>query len=172
MKTTSLKAARLCASAFVAIGLGASAARAGDPGVTPTSVTIGQTVPLSGPVSAYATFSRATSAYFDMVNAQGGIAGRKINLLSVDDSFSPPKTVDNPGNSSGSGRGTRTGRSSGRASKRGWLIWSPQWRKEHRSWCSFVEIRLTWRCSGPRTAPAVFRISTVQRAAGSAELGR
>ena len=94
MNTTSLKATRLCASVILALGLCASAARADDPGVTPTSVTIGQTVPLSGPVSAYATFSRATLAYFDMINAQGGIAGRKINLLSVDDSFSPPKTVE------------------------------------------------------------------------------
>ncbi len=94
MKSTSLKAARLCASVIFTLGLSASFARADDPGVTATGVTIGQTVPLSGPVSAYATFSRATLAYFEMINAQGGIAGRKINLLSVDDSFSPPKTVE------------------------------------------------------------------------------
>ena len=74
MLAMSLKAARLCASVAVALGVGAATARADDPGVTPTSVTIGQTVPLSGPVSAYATFSRATLAYFDMINAQGGIA--------------------------------------------------------------------------------------------------
>ncbi len=94
MIATSLKAARLCASIVLALGAGASAARADDPGVTATSVTIGQTIPLSGPVSSYSTFSRASLAYYDMINAQGGIAGRKINLLSVDDSFSPPKTVE------------------------------------------------------------------------------
>lgn len=94
MIATSLKAARLCASIVLALGAGASAARADDPGVTATSVRIGQTIPLSGPVSSYSTFSRASLAYYDMINAQGGIAGRKINLLSVDDSFSPPKTVE------------------------------------------------------------------------------
>ena len=60
MNTPSLKAARLFASAVLAFGLGASVARADDPGVTSTSVTIGQTAPLSGPVSAYSTFSRAS----------------------------------------------------------------------------------------------------------------
>ncbi|MDE2361325.1 MAG: ABC transporter substrate-binding protein [Hyphomicrobiales bacterium] len=62
--------------------------------MTPTSVKIGQTIPLSGPVSAYATFSRASLAFYDMINQNGGIGGRKIELLSVDDSFSPPKTVE------------------------------------------------------------------------------
>ena len=94
MIATSLKAARLCAPMLVGLALGAPVAHAQDPGVAATSVTIGQTIPLSGPVSSYSTFSRASLAYYDMVNAQGGIAGRKINLLSVDDSFSPPKTVE------------------------------------------------------------------------------
>jgi len=63
-------------------------------GVTDTEITLGQTVPLSGPVSAYATFSRASLAYFAMVNDRGGINGRKVTLISVDDGFSPPKTVE------------------------------------------------------------------------------
>ena len=67
---------------------------AADPGVTPTSVKIGQTVPLSGPVSAYSTFGKTSAAFYRMINDQGGIAGRKIELLSVDDAFSPPKTVE------------------------------------------------------------------------------
>lgn len=70
------------------------AAWAADPGVTPSSVKIGQTVPLSGPVSAYSTFSKTSVAFYQMINDQGGIAGRKIDLLSVDDAFSPPKTVE------------------------------------------------------------------------------
>ena len=69
-------------------------ARAADPGVTPTGLKIGQTVPLSGPVSVYATFSRASLAFYEMINDGGGINGRKIELLSVDDAFSPPKTVE------------------------------------------------------------------------------
>lgn len=64
------------------------------PGVTATEIKLGQTVPLSGPVSAYATFSRASLAYFAMVNDRGGINGRKVTLTSVDDGFSPPKAVE------------------------------------------------------------------------------
>jgi branched-chain amino acid transport system substrate-binding protein len=64
------------------------------PGVTSTEIKLGQTVPLSGPVSAYATFSRASLAYFAMINDRGGINGRKVTLISVDDGFSPPKAVE------------------------------------------------------------------------------
>lgn len=94
MTSTSRLAARLCASAALLVSLNIATARAEDPGVAADSVTIGQTIPLSGPVSAYATFSRASSAFYDMVNANGGVAGRKIKLLGADDSFSPPKTVE------------------------------------------------------------------------------
>lgn len=76
------------------VALATLPARAADPGVTPTSLKIGQTVPLSGPVSVYATFSRASLAFYEMINEGGGINGRKIELLSVDDAFSPPKTVE------------------------------------------------------------------------------
>ena len=73
----------------------ASIAQAPDtPGVTATEIKLGQTVPLSGPVSAYATFSRASLAYFAMVNDRGGINGRKVTLISIDDGFSPPKAVE------------------------------------------------------------------------------
>ena len=64
------------------------------PGVAATEIKLGQTVPLSGPVSAYATFSRASLAYFAMVNDRGGINGHKVTLISVDDGFSPPKAVE------------------------------------------------------------------------------
>jgi branched-chain amino acid transport system substrate-binding protein len=67
---------------------------ANTPGVTDTEIKLGQTVPLSGPVSAYATFSRASLAYFAMTNDRGGINGRKVTLISVDDGFSPPKAVE------------------------------------------------------------------------------
>jgi branched-chain amino acid transport system substrate-binding protein len=64
------------------------------PGVAATEIKLGQTVPLSGPVSAYATFSRASLAYFAMVNDRGDINGRKVTLISIDDGFSPPKAVE------------------------------------------------------------------------------
>jgi branched-chain amino acid transport system substrate-binding protein len=67
---------------------------ANTPGVTDTEIKLGQTVPLSGPVSAYATFSRASLGYFAMINDRGGINGRKVTLISVDDGFSPPKAVE------------------------------------------------------------------------------
>ena len=65
-----------------------------DPGVTDIEITLGQTAPYSGPVSAYGTFGKASLAYFAMINENGGINGRKIKLITVDDGFSPPKTVE------------------------------------------------------------------------------
>jgi branched-chain amino acid transport system substrate-binding protein len=65
-----------------------------DPGATDTEIKIGQTMPYSGPLSAYGTIGRSETAYFKMINDQGGINGRKINFISVDDAFSPPKTVE------------------------------------------------------------------------------
>jgi branched-chain amino acid transport system substrate-binding protein len=64
------------------------------PGVTDTEIKVGQTMPYSGPASAWGTVGRAELAYFRMINDQGGINGRKINLISLDDAFSPPKTVE------------------------------------------------------------------------------
>jgi branched-chain amino acid transport system substrate-binding protein len=62
--------------------------------VTDTEIKIGQTMPYSGPASAWGTVGRAELAYFKMINDQGGINGRKIKLISLDDAFSPPKTVE------------------------------------------------------------------------------
>jgi branched-chain amino acid transport system substrate-binding protein len=64
------------------------------PGITDTEIKIGQTMPYSGPVSVYGTIGRTEVAYFKMINDQGGINGRKINLISLDDGYSPPKTVE------------------------------------------------------------------------------
>jgi branched-chain amino acid transport system substrate-binding protein len=64
------------------------------PGVTATEIKIGQTMPYSGPLSAYGVIGRAQLAYFRMINEQGGINGRRINLISLDDGYSPPKTVE------------------------------------------------------------------------------
>jgi branched-chain amino acid transport system substrate-binding protein len=65
-----------------------------DPGITDTEIKLGQTAPYSGPVSAYGTFGRASAAYFAMINEAGGVNGRKITLVTADDGFSPPKTVE------------------------------------------------------------------------------
>jgi len=65
-----------------------------DPGVTDTEIKIGQTMPYSGAASAYATVGRAHTAYFEMINDRGGINGRKIKLISLDDSMTPPKAVE------------------------------------------------------------------------------
>jgi ABC-type branched-subunit amino acid transport system substrate-binding protein len=64
------------------------------PGVSDTEITFGQTLPLSGPVSAYGQIGRAEAAYFRMINDRGGIHGRKLNFIELDDGYSPPKTVE------------------------------------------------------------------------------
>ena len=82
-------------AAAAAFAASAGSARADDtPGITDTEIKIGQTMPYSGPASAYGVIGRAETAYFKMINEQGGINGRKINLISLDDGYSPPKTVE------------------------------------------------------------------------------
>jgi branched-chain amino acid transport system substrate-binding protein len=72
-----------------------SSARAADtPGVSATEIKIGNTMPYSGPASSYGVIGRTEAAYFKMVNDQGGVGGRKINFISLDDGYSPPKTVE------------------------------------------------------------------------------
>src|SRR5436305_15228002 len=64
------------------------------PGVTDTEIKIGTTTPYSGPASAYSAGAVSATAYFTMINQQGGVNGRKINFISLDDAYSPPKTVE------------------------------------------------------------------------------
>src|SRR5437588_8193844 len=70
------------------------AAKDYDVGVTDTEIKLGTTSPYSGPASAYGVYGQAQSAYFEMVNDRGGINGRKVNLISLDNAFSPPKAVE------------------------------------------------------------------------------
>jgi branched-chain amino acid transport system substrate-binding protein len=65
-----------------------------DPGASDTSIKIGNTMPYSGPNSFFAVVGRTQAAYFKMINDQGGVNGRKIDYISYDDSYSPPKTVE------------------------------------------------------------------------------
>ena len=82
-------------AAAAALATSAGSARADNaPGVTDTEIKIGNTMPYSGPASAYGVIGRTESAYFKMINEQGGVNGRKINYISLDDAYSPPKTVE------------------------------------------------------------------------------
>ena len=81
------------ASLVLASGLAFAAGQYG-PGVSDIEIKIGNTMPYSGPASAYGAIGKAEAAYFAMINDQGGINGRKINFISRDDGYSPPKTVE------------------------------------------------------------------------------
>ena len=91
---------RITRRGALALGLAAATVRPGraeknyPPGVTDSEILIGSTMPFSGPASAYSSIGRANAAYFRMLNDAGGINGRKINLLQLDDSYTPPKTVE------------------------------------------------------------------------------
>jgi ABC-type branched-subunit amino acid transport system substrate-binding protein len=84
----------LAAGLAIAVAEPASAQKKYDPGASDTEIKIGQTMPYSGPLSSYSTIGKLEGAYFRMLNESGGIGGRKINFISVDDAYSPPKTVE------------------------------------------------------------------------------
>lgn len=84
----------LVAALAVFVMPAAIAAKNYGPGVTDAEIKIGQTMPYSGPLSAFGTIGRAQAAFFEMVNEKGGVNGRKIKLLSLDDGYSPPKTIE------------------------------------------------------------------------------
>ena len=87
--------ARANVSTSLCLTLIASAALADEPrGVTKTEIKIGQTMPYGGPVSAFSMLGKSEIAYFQMVNERGGINGRKVTLISYDDGYAPPKTVE------------------------------------------------------------------------------
>jgi len=82
-------------AAALTVALATSAPRAADtPGVTATEIKIGNTSPYSGPASTYGVLGKLETAFFGMVNEQGGVAGHKIDYISLDDTYSPPKTVE------------------------------------------------------------------------------
>mgnify|MGYP000971958431 CR=1 FL=1 len=92
MKAMKLALATVLASAGLATA--AFAQKAYGPGVTDTEIKIGNIMPYSGPASAYGIIGKAQAAYFQMINDKGGINGRKINFVTYDDAYSPPKTVE------------------------------------------------------------------------------
>ena len=83
------------AAGLGALACSASQGRAGNaPGVTDAEIKIGQTMPYSGPLSAYGVIGRTDAAFFAMINESGGVNGRKIRLISLDDEYNPAKTVE------------------------------------------------------------------------------
>ena len=87
----------LTASTALTLALSVSSANAQkkyDPGASDTEIKVGQSMPFSGPASAYSSIGKTQAAYFRMINEQGGINGRKINLIQYDDAYSPPKAVE------------------------------------------------------------------------------
>jgi len=86
-------AAVIATTLLIAGGVSAAEKNYG-PGVSDTEIKLGQTVPYSGPASAFSSYGRTMTGYFQMINDGGGINGRKINLISRDNAFSPPKAIE------------------------------------------------------------------------------
>ncbi len=87
-----LRTSMLTAAALLA--LAAPAFAADTPGVTATEIKIGNTMPYSGPASAYGVIGKGETAFWTMINEQGGVSGHKINFISLDDGYNPAKTVE------------------------------------------------------------------------------
>jgi len=83
-----------CLAASALASQGALAEKVYDPGASDTEIKIGNIEAYSGPASAYGVIGKTEEAYFKMINDQGGINGRKVNFISYDDGYSPPKTVE------------------------------------------------------------------------------
>jgi branched-chain amino acid transport system substrate-binding protein len=94
MRSRLRRAAALAAVAFVLAPVGALAQKKYDTGATDAEIKIGNIMPYSGPASAYAVIGKTQQAYFNKINAEGGINGRKIKFISYDDAYSPPKAVE------------------------------------------------------------------------------
>src|SRR5437868_7463670 len=87
----------IASAAFVLLAASSSpsfAQKKYDTGATDTEIKIGNIMPYSGPASAYGVIGKTEAAYFNKINAEGGINGRKINFVSYDDAYTPPKTVE------------------------------------------------------------------------------
>src|SRR6201997_2852399 len=96
MHVTAMRAA-IASAAFALLALSATGALAQkkyDTGATDTEIKIGNIMPYSGPASSYGVIGKTGAAYFNKINAEGGINGRKVNFISYDDGYSPPKTVE------------------------------------------------------------------------------
>src|SRR3977135_260202 len=86
--------AGLGGTALSTAAVGTGWAKEYGPGVTDSEIKLGTTSPYSGPASAYGIYGTAQTAYFQMINDQGGINGRKVNLISLDNGYNPPKALE------------------------------------------------------------------------------
>ncbi len=94
MSTKHLLISTIAVIALAVAAPSAMAQKKYDPGASDTEIKIGNIMPYSGPASAYGTIGKAEAAYFKKINDEGGVNGRKINFISVDDGYSPPKAVE------------------------------------------------------------------------------
>jgi branched-chain amino acid transport system substrate-binding protein len=94
MRSSKLHAAVIAAATFALTSSAALAQKKYDTGASDTEIKIGNIIPYSGPASAYGVIGKTEKAFFDKINAEGGINGRKINFISYDDGYSPPKAVE------------------------------------------------------------------------------
>jgi len=92
--TTKLAVLSTALAVITASSSGALAQKKYDTGASDTEIKIGNIMPYSGPASAYGVIGKTEEAYFKKINAEGGINGRKINFITYDDAYSPPKTVE------------------------------------------------------------------------------
>src|ERR1700680_4597867 len=93
-RTRSFVALAVCAAAAAMTASAANAQKKYDPGAGDTEIRIGNIMPYSGPASSYAVIGKTEAAYFDKINAEGGINGRRIKFISYDDAYSPPKAIE------------------------------------------------------------------------------
>ncbi len=94
MRSYRLHAAVIAAAVFALTSSAALAQKKYDTGASDTEIKIGNIMPYSGPASAYGVIGKTEAAYFNKINAEGGINGRKVNFISYDDGYSPPKAVE------------------------------------------------------------------------------
>src|SRR6516225_9697587 len=94
MRSCRLRTAALAAVAFTFASHAALEQKRYDTGANDTEIKIGNIMPYSGPASAYGVIGKTEEAYFNKINAEGGINGRKIKFISYDDAYSPPKAVE------------------------------------------------------------------------------
>src|SRR6266851_5604172 len=94
MATNWFQLSAVAVAAALAFAAPGAAQKKYSAGATDTEIKIGNTNPYSGPASAYGTIGRSEAAYFKMINEHGGVNGRKIEFVTLDDGYSPPKTVE------------------------------------------------------------------------------
>src|SRR5438309_4910861 len=95
-RATSFVGLTIVAAAILFTASAADAQKKYDPGASDTEIRIGNIMPYSGPASSYGVIGKTEAVFFNMINAEGGMNGRKVNFISYDDAYSPPKAIEQP----------------------------------------------------------------------------